>query len=49
MNKPRTVLNIRISEELKSKAEEVAKSEGRTLSNYVKYLVEQDIKKKKPN
>ena len=42
----RNVLQIRINEEIKEKAKMVAKEDGRTLSGYVKFLIENDIKKK---
>lgn len=34
-----------IHENLKKEAEKVAKSEGRSLSNYIEQLIRQDVKK----
>ena len=42
----RNVLQIRINDDLKEKAKMVAKEDARTLSGYVKFLIENDIKKK---
>ena len=42
----RNVLQIRINDDLKEKAKMVDKEDGRTLSGYVKFLIENDIKKK---
>ncbi len=36
-------LHIRISEDLKEKLRQAAEADGRTLSNYVEWLVKQDI------
>lgn len=35
---------MRISSELKAKAQERAEEEGRTLSNYIEYLILKDLK-----
>ena len=42
----RNVPQIRINDDLKEKAKTVAKEDGRKLSGYVKFLIENDIKKK---
>ena len=36
-------LHIRISEDLKEKLRQAAKADGRTLSNYVEWLVKQAV------
>ena len=42
----RNVLQIRINDKIKEKEKMVAKEDRRTLSVYVKFLIENDIKKK---
>ena len=39
------VLNLRISPDLKKKAKKVAEEDGRSLSNWVTYLINREVKK----
>ncbi|MEN8175676.1 MAG: YlcI/YnfO family protein [Pseudomonadota bacterium] len=39
------ILNIRVEPELKKRARELADAEGRSLSNWVTYLIQREIKK----
>lgn len=41
------IIKIRIESDLKEKTTKQAKSENRTLSNYITYLIETDLKKTK--
>ena len=39
------VLNLRISPELKKKAKKIAEEDGRSLSNWVTYLIAREVQK----
>jgi len=40
-----TNINIKFNSDLKAQAQEQAKKEGRTLSNWIEYLVKREIEK----
>jgi predicted HicB family RNase H-like nuclease len=40
-----THLHIRITEELKAQAQELADKDGRTLTNWIEWIIKQEIEK----
>ena len=41
------IINFRIDAELKSKAKKLAENDGRSLSNWITFLIEREVKKPK--
>jgi len=39
-----SIIGIRISKETKEKAKKLARKDGRTLSNYIRLLIERELK-----
>jgi antitoxin component of RelBE/YafQ-DinJ toxin-antitoxin module len=40
-----TYINIKFNSDLKKQAQELASKEGRTLSNWIEYLIKREIEK----
>jgi predicted HicB family RNase H-like nuclease len=41
------IINLRVNEELKRKAKKIAEQDGRSLSNWITWLIEREIRNSK--